>query len=94
MQGRFFLACLLLERRQRDLGDYFQDFLFICFQKSRKLKKFSSQAFVCLSAPEQLLFCRSEEAMGAYLNIMKFTLGLPLRIQSTIAGGHVRGNRF
>ena len=26
--------------------------------------------------------------MGAYLNIMKFTLGLPLRIQSTIAGGH------
>ena len=32
--------------------------------------------------------------MGAYLNIMKFTLGLPLRTQPNIAGGHVKGNRF
>ena len=30
--------------------------------------------------------------MGAYLNIMKFTLGLPLKIQSNIVRGHVRGN--
>ena len=29
--------------------------------------------------------------MGAYLNIIKFTLGLPLRTQSNIAGGHVKG---
>ena len=59
-----------------------------------KLLKFSSQAFVCLTAPEQLPFCRSEETVGAYLNIMKFTLGLPLRPQSNIAEGHVKGNRF
>ena len=36
MQGRFSFACLLFERRQRDLGDYFQDFLFICFQKKQE----------------------------------------------------------
>ena len=50
---------------QRDLGDHFQDFLFICLKKKHETLKIFAQAFVCLTAPEQLPFCRSEEAMGA-----------------------------